>query len=493
MRVRGPSLLQLVRRSDAFADLVTEQIRQIMLGLAADVDESFTTDDLGVISSYWLDVASEKLAQVVQETYDESASDVMRQVVQTLTERNPDVDVDAFRVADPVAEQYLQEAVNRLRGIGNEVWEHARSQLLDGFQLGESIDQLRDRLVKTTELAAPRAEVIARTEVIGASNAGAFEQMRATGLTSTKEWLATRGPRTRPSHARVNGTVLPLDEKFTVGGWPCDRPHDPSLPPGESINCRCTLIFDVLDEEPQPTTLVEEPVTPEVPKTDKRPTLDALLGARDKRSQKTLANNIFKFKSKHEKKSRQLRAQVDEVLKMGEGKIRVKGYVYDHERLDVGEFTRYLERDDDDGTWFANHDFLALNTGYRGQGFAKQWNDSMFDWYRANDVKYVKLLANIDVGGYAWAKQGFDWLDPIGPKGVAIDVRRSVKLYESNYTAAQLASANAVFDRLETVPFGSPNFPTPYEVAMAGWTEGVDDWPGKRGMLGTRWEGIKWL
>lgn len=484
MRVRGPSLLGLVRRSDSFANLVAGQIQQIMLSIAVEFGEDSTTDDLSEINAAWIEAVSEHLAEVVQESYSDAAGEIVNQVRHVLNLRHPDVDLDAFRVADPVAELYLQEAINRLRGIGNELWEHARAQLLEGFKLGESIGQLRDRLTATTELARPRAEVIARTEVVGASNAGAYDQMKATGLKSTKEWLASPGPRTRPSHARVNGTVAALDEKFTVGGWPCERPHDPALPPGESINCRCTLAYDVLDEGEEPVTeqLVEAPEVVE----PTGPTLDALIAEPNRRRRNSMANDVFKFKA-----DSGLRAQVSTTSRTKDGGLFIKGYVYDG-REDVGEFQRYLRRDGD-GNWYVDHYFFALDHDRRGQGFAKQWNDAVFEQYRKLDVPYVRLLANIDVGGYAWARQGFDWHDAIGPRNVIADVRETLVLHRGRYTDAQVDAANALIDRMESIPFGDKDFPTPYEVSMAGWVEGQYSWPGKDGMLGSRWEGIKWL
>jgi hypothetical protein len=39
-----------------------------------------------------------------------------------------------------------------------------------------------------------------------------------------------------------------LHESFDVGGNPADYPGDGNLPAGESISCRCTLVFMEGDE-----------------------------------------------------------------------------------------------------------------------------------------------------------------------------------------------------------------------------------------------------
>lgn len=143
--------------------------------------------------------------------------------------------------ASTLADQYLATASNRLRGISDEVWQHARKELHAGMLAGESIPQLRKRVQATIGVSAPRATMIARTEVIGAQNRGSLDQMIAAGFQGTKTWLATRDHRTRASHARANrqerAIVQPGDTEFSVGGVSMDGPHDPSAPPGETINC----------------------------------------------------------------------------------------------------------------------------------------------------------------------------------------------------------------------------------------------------------------
>lgn len=65
-----------------------------------------------------------------------------------------------------------------------------------------------------------------------------------------KQWLSSRDDRVRPTHRHADGQVVPLAERFTLGGiveQPVVSyamfPGDPELPPGERINCRCTMLF----------------------------------------------------------------------------------------------------------------------------------------------------------------------------------------------------------------------------------------------------------
>src|SRR5215208_1682171 len=142
-------------------------------------------------------------------------------------------------VSQQLADAYLATARNRLVGVGDFTWQLAREQLLEGQQAGESIAQLRDRVASATGLASPRAGVMARTEILDALNYGAFAEMAATGLDGTKEWVATPDDRTRPDHVHADGQKVGVREKFSIGGWPADRPHDPALPADQAISCRC--------------------------------------------------------------------------------------------------------------------------------------------------------------------------------------------------------------------------------------------------------------
>jgi hypothetical protein len=110
----------------------------------------------------------------------------------------------------------------------------------EGWGVPELVQQLESRL---TTLSRTRAERIARTEILRASNAGSRAGAVSTGLDLVKEWLSALGDRTRDSHAATNGQRRPLAEPYDVGGYPALYPLDPSLPASESIACRCTETY----------------------------------------------------------------------------------------------------------------------------------------------------------------------------------------------------------------------------------------------------------
>lgn len=205
-------------------------------------------EDLAVISGLWAGQVSAILAPQVAESFADAAT----ATAELLGGAFPDWPIP--EVSNSFAEAYLASATNRLQGIGDALWEAARTSLLEGFAQGESIPELRDRVMAAANVSQARANVIARTEIIGASNAGSIQQVRVTGLVGTKEWLATNDERTRCTHRAADGQTVDLDGKFTLGGeLECgdfgvallDRPGDPLAPPSEIIQCRCSVAYDL--------------------------------------------------------------------------------------------------------------------------------------------------------------------------------------------------------------------------------------------------------
>ena len=108
--------------------------------------------------------------------------------------------------------------------------------------------------------AAVRAEAIVRTEFGRVSNIAAMSGIQALaanpyGLSTDqrsymldangvmyKEWIAVGDHRTRPEHAALDGTIIPINESFMVGEFSAQFPKDPSLPAKHAVNCRCMVV-----------------------------------------------------------------------------------------------------------------------------------------------------------------------------------------------------------------------------------------------------------
>lgn len=90
-----------------------------------------------------------------------------------------------------------------------------------------------------------------------------------------------------------------------------------------------------------------------------------------------------------------------------EGAISIRGIlVYKGER--IGRFDRTISRH---GTNVqAYHDVLYMNKDYQGTGFGSEFFYHSEDAYRLMGIDEIRTFANTSVGGYAWAKMGFEFL-----------------------------------------------------------------------------------
>jgi SPP1 gp7 family putative phage head morphogenesis protein len=143
----------------------------------------------------------------------------------------------------PVIEFGKQLATKYAREVTDTTRRQLQHQILEGMRLGETIDELASRVERVYAHATDfRAVRIARTVTIGASNAGADAAYRQSGVVEAQEWLTARDERVRDTHAAAEGQRVAIGSAFQVGGASLRFPADPQGPPGEIINCRCTVI-----------------------------------------------------------------------------------------------------------------------------------------------------------------------------------------------------------------------------------------------------------
>jgi uncharacterized protein with gpF-like domain len=137
------------------------------------------------------------------------------------------------RVLDGYGPPGSQARLDVQRGI---VHDGTVKQLQD--QRADAVQRI-DRVESTWQT---RSERIARTESTGAYNAGALDAgiVEEAGV---KVWMATGDDRTRDDHLAAHGECVPMSDRFDVGGTLLEMPGDPSGPPEQVINCRCTIVF----------------------------------------------------------------------------------------------------------------------------------------------------------------------------------------------------------------------------------------------------------
>lgn len=118
------------------------------------------------------------------------------------------------------------------------------SSFNEGLSVPDTAKAIRERF---EGMGRSTATMLARTDLIGLANGGAFMAARRVFEEEPeveKIWLNSHDPRVRPSHSDAGGQAVPMDAAFRVGGFDLMYPGDPQGPPQEVINCRCTFITD---------------------------------------------------------------------------------------------------------------------------------------------------------------------------------------------------------------------------------------------------------
>ena len=153
----------------------------------------------------------------------------------------------SFDLEAPFVQDFIRARANQLAGqVSDTTYSAIQQALADGVANGASIDDLAASVQDVFDVASrSRAQTIARTEVISASNGSA--SLAAAQLPSDvaagQEFIATRDERTRDDHAEADGQIVAMGEPFTVGGESLMYPGDPDGSPENTISCRCTVAF----------------------------------------------------------------------------------------------------------------------------------------------------------------------------------------------------------------------------------------------------------
>jgi HK97 family phage portal protein len=159
-----------------------------------------------------------------------------------------------------VPEGLIDANVARLSSHITLVDDYTREQtaktILDGLRDGKTLNDIRTDIRKNfhrwrgysvpgeelPKISMHRARTIAQTEAFSGYNVGkrSVWQEFDTRNEYRKEWVALF-VNTRETHALAHGQEQRHDVPFDVGGAQLMQPHDPAGPPGEIINCQCTI------------------------------------------------------------------------------------------------------------------------------------------------------------------------------------------------------------------------------------------------------------
>jgi len=159
-------------------------------------------------------------------------AEAMRDAEELVGKQKADFDWESYLEANPAALAWLRTRIGwAAEQVGEETANLLSMKLAEGFAEGESIPQLSNRVKEVFKFNDNvRAQRIARTETITASNQGAVETYKKEGVTKT-EWYAALDERTCEDCMSMHGNVSLISEGIT-----------PPLHP----SCRCTVL-PVLD------------------------------------------------------------------------------------------------------------------------------------------------------------------------------------------------------------------------------------------------------
>lgn len=89
-------------------------------------------------------------------------------------------------------------------------------------------------------------------------------------------------------------------------------------------------------------------------------------------------------------------------------RFEVIAEILDSQGYKVGDLQRDFNLDTKD----VHHSFMQLGKSAQGTGFASRFYYESEKAYKESGFETVSILANIDVGGYAWARMGYDASKP---------------------------------------------------------------------------------
>ena len=138
------------------------------------------------------------------------------------------------------------------------------------------------------------------------------------------------------------------------------------------------------------------------------------------------------------------------------------------------------------------HSAFELDKSKQGNGFSSRWLAQMEDRYREQGIGSIQLTTD-DIGGYAWAKAGFDFLGPSEVRIIANKFKAALKKKSNQLELSQRVLTDGAELVRRAHSSDRSEWPTPMEFAMLGWTPGAKNWIGKRTLIGTNWAAEKTL
>jgi SPP1 gp7 family putative phage head morphogenesis protein len=113
-----------------------------------------------------------------------------------------------------------------------------KNAIFAGMEREEGIPNIAARISDLYDgFEGYRATMIARSEVVDASNQASMVQARDAGSTLDLMWISSQDDRVRPEHEIMDGVTVRYDEVFDC--------EDGTDMPGQAVNCRCAIGYAI--------------------------------------------------------------------------------------------------------------------------------------------------------------------------------------------------------------------------------------------------------
>ena len=142
-----------------------------------------------------------------------------------------------FEIVNTNSIAAFNKRLNAIKDVIDTVSEQVDKTINDGIESGKTLAQVAEDISDKMGNVQWKAERIARTEIIGASNQGKFLAFEENGIEKL-EWIHSYDEKVRDDH--LIDEVVKVGEEFSNGlKYPGDRSGSESTPEN-IINCRCS-------------------------------------------------------------------------------------------------------------------------------------------------------------------------------------------------------------------------------------------------------------
>lgn len=193
----------------------------------------------------------------------------------------------------------------------------------------------------------------------------------------------------------------------------------------------------------------------------------------------------------------------EETYSVNEDTYYVSGRIQNAHGRNVGFFERVISRDGNE--LVVNHETFTLDHEIQSMGIGAAFNAHVIGQYRKLGVDKVELHAGYEVGGYAWAREGFrlypdtrhsrieefaqiahNHTEDAGRDG-RLDKAEAKQIHS---TIDKLVSASARGEDVQPIHITTIGHDQTHWKGQDDFEREYDTWVGKEAMLGTVWPGV---